>query len=114
MSTPLRRSIQQSEIAETLDRIEPAASPRPAGWIDRWLATRLQRAVSSAAVRLELWDGSSSYESATPPLGTLVIRDRGPLIGLALDPDLQFGESYMAGRLEVRGPLQPLVQALTG
>src|SRR5262245_33269516 len=114
MSTPIRRSIQHSGIAEALDTVEPAASTRPVGRIDRWLATRLQRAVSSAAVRLELWDGSSPYDGATPPVGTLVIHDRRTLFGLALHPDLQFGESYMAGRLEVRGPLQPIVEALTG
>jgi cyclopropane-fatty-acyl-phospholipid synthase len=44
----------------------------------------------------------------------VIIRDRRTLIGLALNPDLQFGESYMAGRLDVRGPLEPVVEALTG
>jgi cyclopropane-fatty-acyl-phospholipid synthase len=42
-----------------------------------------------------------------------VIHDRRTLIGIALNPDLQFGESYMSGRLEVRGPLAPVVEALT-
>jgi cyclopropane-fatty-acyl-phospholipid synthase len=73
----------------------------------------LQRSIAPAAVRLELWDGSSPYDDSATPLGSLVIRDRRTLIGLALHPDLQFGESYMAGRLEVRGPLEPVVEALT-
>ena len=62
---------------------------------------------------MELWDGSSPYDDAAAPVGSLIIHDRRTLIGLALDPDLQFGESYMAGRLEVRGPLEPVVEALT-
>jgi cyclopropane-fatty-acyl-phospholipid synthase len=111
MSTPIRPSVGPSGITEAL---HTAASSRHAGRIDRWLATRLQRIVMPAAVRLELWDGSSPYQIPTPPLGTLVIHDRRTLIGLALNPDLQFGESYMAGRLEVRGPLEPVVEALTG
>jgi cyclopropane-fatty-acyl-phospholipid synthase len=34
-------------------------------------------------------------------------------VGLALNPDLWFGEAYTAGRLEVRGSLEPVVEALT-
>jgi cyclopropane-fatty-acyl-phospholipid synthase len=64
-------------------------------------------------VRLELWDGSSPYDASSTPLGTLVIGDRRALLGLAVNPDLSFGESYTAGRLEIRGPLEPIVEALT-
>jgi cyclopropane-fatty-acyl-phospholipid synthase len=64
-------------------------------------------------VRVELWDGTSAYDRSPSPIGTLVIGDRRTLIGLALHPDLYFGEAYMAGRLEVRGPLEPVVEALT-
>lgn len=114
MSTPIRPSIGPSGIAQVLHRDKPAASLRRAGRFDRWLVARLQRHISPAAVRLELWDGSSPYEHAATPLGTVVIGDRRTLIGLALRPDLQFGESYMSGRLDVRGPLEPVVEALTG
>jgi cyclopropane-fatty-acyl-phospholipid synthase len=113
MSTPIRPSIGPSGIEQVLHSETPAASIRRANRIDRWLAAHLQRLITPAAVRLELWDGSSPYEDAATPLGSLVIRDRRTLIGLALHPDLHFGESYMAGRLEVRGPLEPVVEALT-
>jgi cyclopropane-fatty-acyl-phospholipid synthase len=73
----------------------------------------MQRTIAPSAVRLELWDGTSSYCDAASPIGTLVVNDRRTLIGLAINPDLEFGESYMAGRLEVRGPLEPVVEALT-
>jgi cyclopropane-fatty-acyl-phospholipid synthase len=97
-----------------LHRDKPAASLRQAGRFDRWLVAYMQRRITPAAVRLELWDGSSPYDSSATPLGTVVIGDRRTLIGLALRPDLQFGESYMRGRLDVRGPLEPVVEALTG
>jgi cyclopropane-fatty-acyl-phospholipid synthase len=80
---------------------------------DRWLATTVQRRIEPAAVRLELWDGSSSYTGSVDPIGHLVVHDRSTLLGLAVDPDLWFGESYMAGRLEVRGPLETVVERLT-
>ena len=114
MSTEIRPSLGSSGIADALHTDTPATSMRHASRFDCWLAARLQRFVAPAAVRLELWDGSSPYSNSTPPLGTLIIHDRRTLIWLALDPDLQFGEAYMAGRLEVRGPLEPVVEALTG
>jgi cyclopropane-fatty-acyl-phospholipid synthase len=81
--------------------------------LDRWLAERVQQMIEPAAVRLELWDGSSTYAGSRDPIGDLLVGDRGTLLGLALDPELWFGESYMAGRLDVRGPLEPVVEALT-
>ena len=114
MSTPIRPPIGSSGIAQPLTTERRAASVRTAGRFDRWLTTQIQRRISPAAVRLELWDGTSAYDRSTSPLGTLVIGDRRTLIGLALHPDLYFGEAYMAGRLQVRGPLEPVVEALTG
>jgi len=80
---------------------------------DRWLGERVQRSIEAAAVRLELWDGSSSYAGPQPSIGDLIVLDRRTLLGLAINPELWFGESYMAGRLLVRGPLERIVEALT-
>lgn len=113
MSTPLRPSVGPAPITQPLDSDKPASSAHRAGRIDRWMASHLQRAIGPAAVRLELWDGSSPYRESTPPIGSLVVHDRRALLGLMMHPDLYFGESYMAERLEVRGPLLPVVEALT-
>lgn len=83
------------------------------GFIDRWLAARVQSIIAPARVRLELWDGSSSYSHTERPIGDLVAHDRSTLFGLIVNPDLCFGESYMAGRLEVRGPLPVITAELT-
>lgn len=80
---------------------------------DRWLAARVQQMIEPAGVRLELWDGSSSYAGTRDPIGDLLVGDRRTLLGLAFDPDLWLGESYMSGRLEVRGRLEPVIEALT-
>jgi cyclopropane-fatty-acyl-phospholipid synthase len=89
------------------------ASRRHPAWIDRWLAARVQRTIAPAAVRLELWNRSSPYDGSRPPVGDLVVHDRRTLLGLAVNPDLWFGEAYMAGRLDVRGPIEPVVEALS-
>jgi cyclopropane-fatty-acyl-phospholipid synthase len=81
--------------------------------VDRWLAERVQRLVAPVAVRLELWDGTSPFSASDPPVGDLVVRDRRTLLGLAVNPDLWFGETYAAGRLAIRGAAEPVVEALS-
>src|ERR1700752_3855926 len=85
----------------------------PARAFDRWLAGHLQRAIAPAAVRLELWDGSSPCSRDMSPIGSVLVHDRAALIGLIVDPDLWFGDAYTAGRLEIRGDLGAVVEALT-
>lgn len=90
--------------------VRPAARATAA---DRWLAGRVQQSMHPAPVRLVLWDGSSTYAGPSTPIGDLVLHGRRALLGLAFDPDLRFGEAYMQGALEVRGPLQPVLDALS-
>ena len=102
----------------TVPAIHPAdrsekGTRRGIGWSDRWLAARVQHTIAPAAVRLELWDRSSPYVESRPAVGDLVVHDRRTLLGLAVNPDLWFGEAYMAGRLEVRGALEPVVEGLS-
>jgi len=63
-------------------------------------------------VRVQLWDGSSPFGYGQA-VGDLVIRDRRALIGLIVNPELYFGEAYMAKRLDVRGSLERVVEALS-
>ena len=90
-----------------------ARSGGRAGRLDRWLAARVQATIAHVGVRLELWDGSSPYDGRLPPLGDLVVHDRRALIGLALHPELYFGEAYMHGRLDVRGPFEEVIDAIS-
>jgi cyclopropane-fatty-acyl-phospholipid synthase len=80
---------------------------------DRQLAGLLQRRIEPVGVGVELWDGTSPYSVSAPAVGHLIARDRGTLLGLILNPDLWFGEAYMAGRLDIRGSIQPVVEALS-
>ena len=81
--------------------------------MDRWLASRVQQTIADGPVRLELWDGWSPYRETDAAVGDLVLADRRALIGLACHPNLYFGESYMAGRIRVRGPLEAVIHALS-
>ena len=91
--------------------IAPAGTHRPA-FTDRWLAAQAERMLDTVDVRLQLWDGRSSWTSAHRPIGTLVIGDRRALMGLIVNPELWFGEAYMTGRIQVQGELEPVLEAL--
>jgi cyclopropane-fatty-acyl-phospholipid synthase len=91
----------------------PTLARRRVSFIDRWFAAQVQRRIEPAGVRLELWDGSSPASFDRPIVGTLVARDRGTLIGLALYPDLYFGETYTTGRLQIRGEFEPVLESLS-
>jgi cyclopropane-fatty-acyl-phospholipid synthase len=97
---------------DTLTQL-PVRARASATRIDRWLAARVQQTIDPAPVRVVLWDSTSPYHGPDPPLGDLVLHDRGALLGLVLNPDLWFGEAYTTGRLEVRGPLEPVLEALS-
>jgi len=98
--------------SQVVDAYTTSLQP-PARIFDRWLAARLQRAIAPAAVRLELWDGSSPYSRDMSPIGSVLVHDRAALIGLIVDPDLWFGDAYTAGRLDISGDLGTVVEALT-
>ena len=93
---------------EPLDR---GARGRPAQAFDRWLLALLHKCLGDAPVRLVLWDGTDHLPPAHP-VATLHVRDRKTLVGVLLDPDLNFGEAYAAGRIEVQGDLVALNQAV--
>jgi cyclopropane-fatty-acyl-phospholipid synthase len=44
-------------------------------------------------------------------VASVVVADRATLLALLLDPDAQFGDHYVAGRIEVRGDLVAAVEA---
>src|SRR5688572_31792594 len=80
--------------------------------VHRWLAGMLQARIAPAAVRVELADGSSMY-AGPEPARSLIVRDARVLVGLLVNPHLYFGEAYMAGRLDVRGGLERVVEAVS-
>jgi cyclopropane-fatty-acyl-phospholipid synthase len=84
--------------------LHEAVPGRPARAFDRWLLALLHTSLGDAPVRLVLWDGTDHLPPARP-VATLRVKDRRTLLGMILDPDLNVGEAYASGRLEVEGDL---------
>jgi cyclopropane-fatty-acyl-phospholipid synthase len=79
--------------------------------LDRWALRRIQRTISAAPVRFLLWDG---FEIKGPgsPVGAIRFRTRAALHSWLWDAELNFGETYMAGDLEIEGDLVTILVAL--
>src|SRR5262245_47072865 len=82
------------------------------GALDRWLLGRIQRPLATAPIQFRLWDGYEIAPPSGPPIATIVIKNRRALIGWARDPELNFGEAYMFGAVEVHGDLERMLEAV--
>lgn len=81
-------------------------------FVDRWCLERIARSLDGADLRLQLWDGHSIATARTAPAATIRIGDRSTLFSLLMRPELEFGEAYAAGRLEVDGPLVAALETI--
>jgi len=80
------------------------------GSADRWLLRLLLHGLGDPPLRVSLWDGQGVSTAAGEPLGSLRINDRATLWRLLYRPDLEFGEAYTDGRIEVTGDLVELLE----
>src|ERR1700677_4628830 len=79
---------------------------------DKWLLSRILDATGSAPVRLLVKGGADVSPSGAAPVATMVIQDRRTLAGLLRDPEVNFGDAYMDGRIEVEGDLIRFLEAI--
>ncbi len=77
----------------------------PATAIDRWAVSRIQQRVARGRLRFLLWDGFEVPSTAGPSVGAILFKNRRALYSWLWDADLNFGETYMFGSVEVRGDL---------
>jgi cyclopropane-fatty-acyl-phospholipid synthase len=87
---------------------ETAASGRVLE-IDRWLLRTFLKGVGSPAIGAALWDGAEVTGSRAAPF-RMVIRNRGALLRMVVNPLLCFGDDYSAGNIEVEGGLIPFLE----
>src|SRR4051812_28633451 len=73
--------------------------------LDRWALGRIQQTVPSAEIRFLLWDGYERAPTHGPAVATILIRNRPTLAAWVWNSDLNFGEAYMSGAIEVHGDL---------
>lgn len=63
------------------------------------LVRKLLGILGDPPICLQLWTGEAVSPSGAPPTATLHIADRPALLRLIADPEMQFGEMFMQGRI---------------
>lgn len=79
-------------------------------WLERRLAGALLRLTGKFPLRVQV-GRSEPVASASPAVASVKIRDAATLIKLLAYPDLNFGEGYIDGSIEVEGDLTELLEA---
>jgi cyclopropane-fatty-acyl-phospholipid synthase len=99
------------EIAPVQGLPKPVPPSRgPVHQTERWLTKRLLEMAGSPPLAIVLWDGTEIKTGRQPVLGRLRIHDRRALRKLAINPDLELGELYGAGRIDVEGSLAQVLE----
>ncbi len=68
--------------------------------------------VAAAPIRFVLWDGFEVPSQTGPAVATIIIKNRRALLSWVWDPELNFGEAYMYGAVDIRGDLVALLEAI--
>lgn len=87
----------------------PAAPPHS---LEGRLLHALLHAFGDPPVQFALWNGERVRGGSDEPVATLHVPDRAALMQLCRDPDVQFGELYSVGRIQVEGDLGRLIEVL--
>jgi cyclopropane-fatty-acyl-phospholipid synthase len=87
-------------------------TPLVSNSLDRWALSQIQRMVASAPIRFELWDGFELPPAAAPAIAAIRFKSRRALLGWVWNPDLNFGEAYMSGAVEIHGDLEGLLELI--
>jgi cyclopropane-fatty-acyl-phospholipid synthase len=89
----------------------PGARGRAAASVEARLLRKLLAAFGNPRLEFVLWNGDRVC-TADEPVATFHIADRATLLRLCADPDVQFGEGYCAGKIEVEGDFERLIAEL--
>jgi cyclopropane-fatty-acyl-phospholipid synthase len=84
----------------------------PLPWFDRVLLGALQRGTAPAPVRLAIGTPDNSVTTLPSSMPTVWIRDRSTLLALARNPQINFGDLYSEGRIEIEGDLVDVIERL--
>jgi cyclopropane-fatty-acyl-phospholipid synthase len=95
----------------TVSSFSNQSAQSAASALDRWALARVQASVPGARFRFVLWDGFEIPPPAgPPPVATIVFRNRRALFSWIWDPELNFGETYMFGAVDIRGDLEKTLE----
>ena len=91
---------------------QPVPADTGGSALDRGIVRRLLATLGEPQFDFLLWNGERVTSAAEHKVATIRIADRSTLLGLVRSPDIEFGDGYAEGRIEVDGDLVEFLQAL--
>ncbi len=83
-----------------------SAEPAPVWPLESWLLKQLMTGIGAPAITAILWDDAEHYRPAGgSSIATLQISDRTTLWRLFTNPNLNFGDDYSRGTIQIKGDL---------
>lgn len=79
---------------------------------EKLLLSRMMRAIGDPPLQIVLWNGQEISNHKGKEVAQVYIRDRGALLKLLSDPELNFGEMYTAQRIDVQGSLLDFLEVI--
>jgi len=80
--------------------------------LENFLLQKLSRVIGQAPIRIVLPSGAEISPPDAAPAGTLVIHDHQTLLRIILSPEIEFGDAYTEGRVEIEGDLVEVLAAV--
>ncbi len=71
--------------------------------VERGLLQQLLRKLADPPFRIVLWDGTVILSGDREPIATLFVRTRSAFYRMLWDPNLNFGDDYASGEIDVEG-----------
>jgi cyclopropane-fatty-acyl-phospholipid synthase len=75
----------------------------------RWLIARLWSLIEGIPVSITLWDGTYLHGGIQPTIVHIIIHDRLALFKILINPELNVGEAYKNGKIDIEGNLVALL-----
>jgi len=73
--------------------------------VERRLLESLLDTAGNPPIRMRLWTGEEIVRNNAPPVATMVIRDRGALMRMLVNPEVNPADDYSDGRIDIEGDL---------
>src|SRR5688572_16347903 len=90
----------------------PQLDPSRLRSVEGRMLRALLHAFGDPPIQFALWNGDRVMNAAGDPVATLHISDRRTLMRLCMDPDMEFGELYSAGKIDVDGDFGRMIELL--
>jgi cyclopropane-fatty-acyl-phospholipid synthase len=98
--------------ASGADDAQSDSTARSEHSIEGRLLLQTLQALGNPPIRVTLWNGEEIASSTDTPVAHIKVHDRATLLKLLINPDVQFGEAYSLGKIDLNGDLVKFLETV--